>query len=171
MELVVVRHAIAEDRDAFARTGRSDDERPLTEEGQRKMEQAARGLVRLVPSLDALCSSPLVRAVQTAEIVAQAYGGIGIETATVLSGGAPPEDVVAWLQGRKSGDTVAIVGHEPDLSTLVSFLLAGSDDAFIEMKKGAVCLVECSGKPEAGAGMLRWSAAPKQLRMLGGSDA
>ena len=57
------------------------------------------------------------------------------------------------------------------VAILVSFLLAGTEDAFIEMKKGAVCLVECSGKPEAGAALLRWSAAPKQLRVLGGSDA
>ena len=171
MDLVVVRHAIAEDRDGFARTGRDDDERPLTEDGRRKMERAARGLVRLVPKLDALCSSPLVRAVQTAEIVAAAYGAIDVEQVSVLSGGSSPQEVVAWLQGRKAADTVAIVGHEPDLSTLVSFLLAGTDDAFIEMKKGAVCLLEFSGKPAAGEAILRWSVAPRQLRMLGGAGA
>ncbi len=171
MDLVVVRHAIAEDRDTFARTGRDDDERPLTEEGRDRMEQAARGLVRLVPGLDALCSSPLVRAVQTAEIVAGVYDGIEIEPAPVLSGGAPPGDVVAWLQDKSAVDTLAIVGHEPDLSTLVSFLLAGTEGAFIEMKKGAVCLVECPGKPAAGEALLRWSLAPKQLRLLGGARA
>ncbi|MDH3366486.1 MAG: histidine phosphatase family protein, partial [Gemmatimonadota bacterium] len=69
MQLLVVRHAIAEDRDIFAAAGREDDERPLTEEGTRRMAAGAVGLVRVVPRLDAVASSPLVRAVQTAEII------------------------------------------------------------------------------------------------------
>ena len=79
MRLLIVRHAIAEDRVAFAATGKDDDERPLTEEGRSRMEQGARGLRQLVPALDLVATSPLVRAVQTAEILAGAYEGVAIE--------------------------------------------------------------------------------------------
>src|SRR5882724_2462532 len=67
VRLLVVRHAIAEDPAVFAATGRSDAERPLTEKGRRRMRRVARGLKKLVPAIDGLATSPLVRAVETAE--------------------------------------------------------------------------------------------------------
>ena len=73
MYLLVIRHAAAMEKEQFARTGRSDDERPLTPAGKKEMARVARGLRRLVPKLDALAPSPLVRARDTAAIVARAY--------------------------------------------------------------------------------------------------
>jgi phosphohistidine phosphatase len=70
MKLLIIRHAVAEERDAWANTGKSDDERPLTTEGRGKMARNARGLREGVPSVDLVATSPLVRARQTAEIVA-----------------------------------------------------------------------------------------------------
>ncbi|UCF42061.1 MAG: histidine phosphatase family protein [Gemmatimonadota bacterium] len=171
MRLLVVRHAIAEDRVAFAATGRDDAERPLTDEGRRRMEQGARGLRQLVPVLDLVATSPLVRAVQTAEIVAAAYDGPVVERVPVLAAGGDPESVVQWLRGRRAGDTVAVVGHEPDCSILVSHLLAGAQDSFVQLKKGSACLLEFADRPAARAGVLRWALAPKQLRLIGGGGA
>ena len=74
MNVLVIRHAIAEDRDVFARTEKDDDERPLTDEGRKKMARGAQGLHTLVPKLDLIASSPLVRAQQTAAIVAMVCG-------------------------------------------------------------------------------------------------
>src|SRR3712207_1068374 len=70
LRVLVVRHAIAEEREAFAKRSRGapDGERPLTREGRRKFEAGAKGLHALVPKLDALATSPLTRAVETAEI-------------------------------------------------------------------------------------------------------
>ncbi len=70
MRLLVVRHAIAEDREAFARSHKDDSTRPLTPDGRRKMERAALGLKELVPELDVLAASPYKRAIETAEIIA-----------------------------------------------------------------------------------------------------
>ncbi len=74
MHLLIIRHAIAEDRDSFAGSGKSDDLRPLTDEGRAKMELGAAGLRALLPDITLLAASPLTRAQQTAEIVGKEYG-------------------------------------------------------------------------------------------------
>src|SRR3989442_2786257 len=92
MRLLVVRHAIAEDREAFARSHKDDSTRPLTPDGRRKMERAALGLKELVPELDVLAASPYKRAIETAEIIAAAYGGVSLvpgPAPTPRPGGGP----------------------------------------------------------------------------------
>jgi phosphohistidine phosphatase len=71
MELLIIRHAIAVDRTT---PGLPDDQRALTPEGRKKFREAARGLTRIVKRPDALLTSPLLRARQTAEIAAVAWG-------------------------------------------------------------------------------------------------
>src|SRR5947208_1480322 len=88
MRLLVVRHAIAEDREAFARSHKDDADRPLTSEGRRKMERAALGLKVLVPELDVLAASPYKRAFDTAEIIAASYRGLTVERVPELAPGA-----------------------------------------------------------------------------------
>src|SRR6188474_746364 len=114
MRLLVIRHAIAEDRETFAATGRDDASRPLTEEGKRKMRRAARGLRHLVAGIETLVASPLTRAQETAEIVRDEYGLERVETAPELEPDKPPGAVVEGL-ARYSGELVAIVGHDPQL--------------------------------------------------------
>lgn len=92
MKLLVVRHAVAMEREEFARTGQSDDLRPLTADGARKMRRVARGLRAEIETLDLLVTSPLVRAVQTAGIVADAYGTGAAGTTTSLLPDAPLEE-------------------------------------------------------------------------------
>src|SRR4051812_3600232 len=75
MRLLLIRHGIAEDREAFAKKGEDDFLRPLTPAGKRKMKEGAKGLRKLFPKLDLIATSPLKRAVQTATIVYDAYGG------------------------------------------------------------------------------------------------
>ena len=73
MHLLIIRHAIAEDRDAFAKTGKPDDLRPLTSEGRAKMIRCAEGLHVIAPEISVLASSPRTRAHETAEIVGREY--------------------------------------------------------------------------------------------------
>ena len=80
MQVLVVRHAIAEQREEFARTGKDDSQRPLTHDGRRKMRRGAVGLRAVVPAIDVLATSPLLRAVQTAEILAAVYNGRNMVT-------------------------------------------------------------------------------------------
>jgi phosphohistidine phosphatase len=167
MRLLVVRHAIAEDREAFARSHKDDANRPLTSEGRRKMERAALGLKALVPELDVLAASPYKRAVDTAEIIAGAYGGLTVERVSDLAPDAGVDRVVAWLSGRHARGSVAVVGHEPDLSRLVCTLLTGTNGPFLELRKGAACLLEFPGPIGKGGATLDWFLGPKHLRLLG----
>jgi phosphohistidine phosphatase len=170
MRLLVVRHAIAEDRETFARTNQDDSTRPLTSEGRRKMERAALGLKEVVPELDLLAASPYKRAYDTAEIVAQAYDGLAVERVAELAPGTSGDRLVAWLAGRHAHGTVAIVGHEPDLSRLVCTLLAGANRPFLELRKGAACLLEFAGPVAKAAATLDWFLGPKHLRRLADCD-
>ncbi len=166
MELLVVRHAIAEEREDWARTGLDDGERPLTREGRRKMRLGAGGLRELVHSIDVLASSPLTRAWQTAEIVSRAYGGIDIARVDALSPDLPPDELLPWLREQREQAHVAVVGHEPHLSSLVTWLLTGTPGHLIELKKGAACLLELHGTPREGVATLLWALTPGQLRRL-----
>ena len=166
VKLLVIRHAIAQEKEAFAATGKPDDLRPLTEEGRRKMKSGAIGLRRLVPALDVIAASPLVRAQETARIVADTYGIGTIETTNALRPESPNTLFVSWLAAQDGGRTVAVVGHEPHLGVLVTWLLTGIDDSRITLKKGAACLLEFEQRPQRGGAKLLWLLAPSQLREL-----
>ena len=165
MDLLVVRHGAAEDKDAFARTGQDDDLRPLTPGGQKEMREVARSLRELVPRIDALATSPLVRAVQTAEILGSAYDR-EVVPVEWLRPEAPYEAFSRWAASHRDRNTT--VGHEPHLSGLVSWLTAGSKRSFLQLKKAGACLLEVERSAGAGSSTLLWSMGPKQLRALGG---
>jgi len=167
MRLVVIRHAIAEDRDTFAATGRDDASRPLTDEGKRKMRRTARGLRRLIPRIETIVASPLTRARETAEIVRDEYGMERVETAVELEPECPLADVVAAL-ARYPADLAAVVGHEPQLSRLVTYLVSGVDRSGLELKKGGACLIEFDDRPSSAAGQMLWALRPSTLRDLAG---
>lgn len=167
MELLVVRHAIAEERAEFARTGKDDAERPLTAEGRRKLRRGARGLRRVVGSVDLLATSHLRRAVETAAVLGDAYGQLRAVTLQELAPEAPPSALLPWLRAQRRQARVAIVGHEPHLSRLVEHLLAGTASGFVELKKGGACLLELGDDPRPGGARLRWLLTAGQLRRLG----
>lgn len=166
MELLVIRHAIAEDREQWAHSGRPDAERPLIDRGRRRMRRAARGLARVVPRIDVLAGSPLVRAQQTAEVLARAFGGVAVETVPQLSPEHPVDDLLPWLRAQEADATVAVVGHDPHLGFLVGWLLTGRHESFVELRKGAACLLAFDDPPAAGEALLRWALTPRQLRSL-----
>jgi phosphohistidine phosphatase len=168
MRLLIIRHGIAEDKEAWAKTGHSDDERPLTDEGRRKMALTAKGLRRAIESIDLLATSPLVRARQTAQLVADAFKVTRIETTKSLVPDAPMREFVEWLERHADMKVVAAVGHEPHLGILATWLMTDIEDSRVDLKKGAACMLEFEGKPESGSGRLCWSIAPGQLRKLGG---
>lgn len=165
-QLLVVRHAIAQDAAEYAREHPDDAGRPLTPEGKKKMKRVALGLRALVPDLQLLATSPLTRAVQTAEILAAAYDLKPVVVPT-LAPAQSAADVTHWLAGERRHENVAIVGHEPGLSRAVSWLLAGSERPFVEIKKGAALLLAFPDAVEAAGATLLWSLTPSQLRGLG----
>ncbi|HWL40157.1 MAG TPA: phosphohistidine phosphatase SixA [Gemmatimonadaceae bacterium] len=166
MQLLVIRHGIAEDAETFADAGKDDSLRPLTKAGTRKMREGAAGLVEIVETLDVIAASPLLRAQQTAKIVAKAYGDVSIDTVQELSPGTDPADLVDWLSKHASADVVAVVGHEPHLGMLVTLLMTGKRDSRVEMSKGGAALVELSSHVTAGSGTLQWLLTGSQLRSI-----
>ena len=168
MRLLVIRHGPAADRDQWEAQGRDDRLRPLTPDGRREMREAAEGLIRLMPSVDLIATSPLVRAAESAAIVGSAYHS-DIVNLDPLSPDRKPDELIPWLRDCPQGQTVALVGHEPHLSTLVGFLLTGKSDSFIDLKKGGACLVDLRGSPQGGGGTLSWLLTRQTLRRLGHS--
>jgi phosphohistidine phosphatase len=166
MELLVVRHAIAEEREVFARAGKDDAERPLTAAGRRKFERGARGLRRLAGSIDALATSALVRAVETGELLEAVYPGLRPARLPELSPETPPAVLLPWLRRQRARARVAIVGHEPHLSGLVEYLLVGRRAGFVTLRKGGACLLELGADPAPGRAELRWLLTAAQLRRL-----
>jgi phosphohistidine phosphatase len=166
MQLLVIRHAIAEDQLEFQRSSRPDDLRPLTVSGKKRMRRAIPALKRLVPAIDVLASSPLVRARQTAAIVSRVYPEVRVETLAGLAPDARLPVLLHWLRGRGAGATVAVVGHEPHLSHLISWLLSGRFTSFVRLRKGAACLLSFDSEPAPGEAELQWLLQPRQLRHL-----
>jgi phosphohistidine phosphatase len=161
-ELYLVRHGLAEERgDAWP----DDTKRPLTDEGISRMRKAARGLARLGVSVEVVLTSPLVRARQTAEILA---GALDPRPSLVNVDSLAPDgayaSVVADLEKHARKTRLALVGHEPMIGEFAARLLGSRHP--IEFKKGAVCRIDIDDLPPAGPGDLRWMLTPKILRAL-----
>jgi len=164
---LIIRHAIAEDRDIAEENNQKDEDRALTKKGKTRMAEAARGLKVIVPELAHVATSPLLRAVQTAGIICKEYRGIRPITADVLRPGLDFHQFADWAHRLPESGITALVGHEPDLSTLVSMLLSGQERSFLHFKKGGACLIETPETFKAGNGRMIWFVTPRQLRSIG----
>ncbi len=164
MQVILIRHGKAEDAAEWAREHSTDVKRPLTRKGEREMADAAEGLAELVETIDVLASSPLTRAIQTAEIVGVAYGGLEIVVCDELKPGRKPELLMRWLRERGKAKVVAVVGHEPGLSRCAGYMLGGAAKSVVEMKKGGACLIKFEGEPAAGRGVMKWLMSGGQLK-------
>lgn len=162
MELLIVRHAIAFERDG--RRWPDDGARPLSPKGIRRARGAAAGLKEFSEAPVRLLTSPLLRASQTAQILTEFAGWPQPEEVPeLLPGGAA--QAVWTLLGKAQNKLVAVVGHQPDLGALLADCLVGDSGTLtIEMKKNAVACVAFKGSPRAGGGTLRWLATPRMLR-------
>ena len=165
MRLLIIRHGPAGDREEWEAEGRDDRLRPLTSQGKKEVRKAVAGLAELVPTLDVLATSPLTRAVETANIVAAQYG-CEIQLLEALAPDSEPDRLTAWLQQQSSTHTIGVVGHEPHLSTLAAYLLTGRPASFLDLKKGGACLLELDLRPAPGSGTLRWLLTGSLLRRL-----
>lgn len=161
-ELYLIRHGVAaEPGEAWP----DDTKRPLTDQGVRRLRKAAAGLSELGVSFDVILSSPLVRARQTAEILAAGLQPRPPVTfSEALSPGAVYSAVLDELAQHVRCRRIALVGHEPGIGALAARLM-GSRRA-LEFKKGAVVRIDVPTLPPTGAGALRWFLSPKLLRRL-----
>jgi phosphohistidine phosphatase len=119
---------------------------------------------------EVILSSPLLRAMQTAEILCEAFGIKGLHVSDALASGDHGQ-LFADVTGKRR-ERVLAVGHEPFMSGSISFALTGSDDAVrLTCKKGAAALVTFDGAAVGGTGSLEWLIQPAALRLAGGGGA
>jgi phosphohistidine phosphatase len=151
-----------------------DADRPLTLEGRARMKQAAAGVRELELKFNVILTSPLLRARQTAEVVAEV---LDLQHKVKILNSLAPGSAFVEGEGKHAEiflelgsyqfDRALLVGHMPDLSELASYLLTGNRNLNIEFKKGSICAIEVASLPPRGPGLLRWLMAPKHLRTLG----
>ncbi len=164
--LYLVRHGIAEEAEGTMK----DEERELTGKGRKKFEEAARGLVKFVGKggIGTVLTSPLVRARQTAELlagaIAEAGGEAEVAVMAALGAKADLEAVLKMVRHMPAGNGgVAAVGHEPTLSGWVVELCCGGEGE-VEMKKGAVAAIELADS--GSRGRLLWLMPAGALREM-----
>ncbi len=158
-QLYLLRHGLAVPRGT---PGFADDDRPLTPDGERRVRQVGRTLRRLGVKLDRIATSPLPRALRTAEIVAEALQKPeSIEVVEGLRAGRDAASIAGWLAGR-TDDRLMIVGHNPSLSDLLAHLVVGPDQpAFCELHKAGIAAIR--SEPDAPY-RVDWIARPKLFR-------
>ena len=161
-QLYILRHGIAV---PHGTPEVPEDERPLTPKGRKRMRQIGRALRLLDLEPERIVSSPLPRAWQTAEIVAEALGMTDrLEADDALRADRDSASIRDWVQTRTE-DRLMIVGHNPGLSVLLDRLVTGTADiSLCELKKGGIAAL--STRPEGGF-LLDWIAPPKLLREIG----
>ena len=164
MELLIVRHAIAYDRDATRWP--DDGARPLSTRGVMRARRAAAGLRKLALRPVRVLTSPLERTRQTAAILAQhAAWPQAVACRELLPGGSP--QALLALLARTRGQRLAVVGHQPDLGGLIAACLPGSPgSAGFQLRKMSVALITFQGPPRLGRGEMCWLLQPKLLRAL-----
>jgi phosphohistidine phosphatase len=161
--IYLVRHGVAAEQGPDYP---NDDDRPLTGDGIERMRVQAVGLRELRVQLDRVLTSPLVRAAQTAEILASELGCTApLVTVDALGPGGRYDAVMAALGRLGSDRSVALVGHMPSIGEIAARLIGAREP--LAFKKGATCCIEVDGLPPTGRGQLAWFLPPRALRALG----
>lgn len=138
MRVLVIRHAIAQDREDFKSF--NDDLRPLTAKGIKEFEKVSKCYKKLYPDVEEFYSSSLLRATETADILKKKFK----KNYKIIEELRPECGAQALLKKLKNSkkDFIAIVGHEPSLSTFIGQAITGKEKSIVELKKGGACLLE-----------------------------
>jgi len=169
MRIVLFRHGPAGSRDP--RRWPDDGQRPLSPRGIERTEQAARGLVRIMP-LHRIVTSPLLRAAQSAELLRKAVDSKReVEVLDALAPGGSYHEIVTGLKEFKASETIVLVGHEPDLGKLAAVLIFAAPARSLPLKKAGVCVIDFVGGPTPGDGKLVAFLPPRFLRRRSATKA
>ena len=163
MNLYLIRHAIAEEESPSG----EDSQRGLTDKGAKKMRLIAKGLRTLGVDFDLIVSSPYTRAVQTAEILSEVFKKKKFVLSDHLMPAGDMDLLIAEINEKYSVNSLAIVGHEPYLSGLVSLLTAGGAPVEMTFKKGGVCHLSTDDLHHTHKATLEWLLTPGVLVEIG----
>jgi phosphohistidine phosphatase len=162
MNLYLIRHAIAEEESPSG----EDSQRELTDKGAKKMRLIAKGLRTLGVEFDLILTSPYIRAQQTAEILADVFKKKQVTLSENLTPASDVNLLLAEINEKYTVDSLAIVGHEPYLSALVSLLTAGGTAVEMTFKKG-VCHLSTDDLHHSRKATLEWLLTPGVLVEIG----
>ena len=167
MNLYLMRHGLAVDRGTPGCD--SDRERSLTSRGERKIRRIAEALPGLDFAPEVILSSPLVRARQTAEVVAREMKSKPkTELTEHLAPGGSVKEVIALVQGLPgSPQEILLVGHEPDLGRLASVLLTGGEELMVLFKKGGLAKLVAERLKAGRCAALEWLLTPGHFELMG----
>lgn len=165
MNLYIVRHAIAEQRQDNSNNGQ-DSQRPLTDTGRKKMRKIARGLKQLGTEIDLILTSPYLRAADTARILQKKLDLKDDQVISLddLAPGGNADALIKQINAKYGASgSIALVGHEPGLSRLIAVLISGDPTIPIILRKGGVCLLTAERLEYGRCATLQWLLAPAQL--------
>jgi phosphohistidine phosphatase len=146
---------------------KKDEKRPLDQEGIEQSRMMGRALSALEVQVDAILSSPLKRATQTASLVGNEMGHDGkLELTPALRPDAGYSDFRDLLEKHSKQEAVMVVGHNPSMSDFLSRMI-GARATSVDLKKGAVAKVELGH----GSATLQWCLTPKAVRAIYDSAA
>lgn len=165
MNLFIVRHAIAVQRGTPGYD--EDSQRPLTDAGRKKMKKIAKGLTGLDLELDTILSSPYVRARDTAKILAREFGRQ--DKVAFSDNLIPPgnfEKLIQEIHDQYDVNNLALVGHEPMLSGLISWLTTGTTEMRLTLKKGGIAYLSTTNLHQDSRATLEWLLTPALMMEL-----
>jgi phosphohistidine phosphatase len=141
MKLLFVRHGLSEGH--FSNDQELDFERTLTSEGRKALHKSFKSLKRIRPQIDVIFTSPLARAVETAEILWEHNQDADLELMSDLDILDHPRHLVEYISFLPTRGLYAFVGHDPHLTKVIAALLAlHPEHDFMNLKKGGLCLLE-----------------------------
>lgn len=161
MKLFLLRHAEAGERDR--KKYPNDALRPLTTEGKRKTLRAAKWMRRHKITFDRIITSPYLRALQTAEIVAGTYK-MKVQLNDFLAPEGSVRDLIKLLQRAKRDAVILLVGHEPEMSQMIALLLSGKKGLDINLKKGGLCRLSIDSPRYGRCARLGWLLTADHLQ-------
>lgn len=165
LRCILFRHGIAVEREEWRG---KDGDRPLSEKGKRRVRQVTAGLKRLNVRPTHILTSPLIRAVETANVLQDALTVRSpVQVMNELLPDVPPEKVIGLLHDLPPGSCAVCVGHEPHLGFTASVLMSGRETSAFPLKKAGACLIEFSLPVKPSRGRLIWWLTPSQLRTIG----
>jgi len=170
MDVLLIRHAESGERDVAVYP--DDDLRPVTVEGRRKMIRLARAMQLMGIRFDMIATSPLVRAVQTAEIVREVFDHERpADVSDTLGHACTPGNVIRLLEQYPNDATVVLVGHEPALSRVAAAMIGAPSETGIALKKGGSIGISFEGAATLGRGTQQFHLKPGHLKRVKDRDS
>jgi phosphohistidine phosphatase len=166
MNFYILRHGIAVERGSP--DFENDSERPLTPKGKKQLRKISAAMEKMGLHFDLILCSPLLRAKQTAEIIA---GNLKLKRRLQFSDelapdGSPKKLIQQLNELKPLPGNILFAGHEPYLSELISLLVSGGKHVAIDFKKGGLCKLEIENLSAGKCATLAWLLTPQQMKLM-----